>query len=84
MRSRAPLAGDDLFSVEGGGEVAHRLDAYRWPDPARFPLNRGSAKVRALVWDDLLGSDRPVVVAGYASIAQLIDFVAHWSDRHGN
>jgi hypothetical protein len=84
MRSGPTLAGDDLFSVDGGGEVAHRLDGYRWPDPARFPLNRGSAKVRALVWDDLLGSDSPLVVAGYASIAQVIDFVARWSDRRGN
>lgn len=66
------------------GEVGHHLDAYQWPDPERFPLNRASAKVRPVVWHDLLASRDPTIVAGYASIAQLIDFVAEWTTRSSN
>ncbi len=69
----------DLFSVDPAGDVAHRLDAYRWPSPGRFPVNRASAKVRPVVWHDLLESGQPMIVAGYASVAQLIDFVSEWA-----
>jgi superfamily II DNA or RNA helicase len=71
-----------LFSVASTVEVGHRLDSLVWPEASRFPVNRGSAKVRSLVWADLVESDDPLIVAGYASIAQLIDFVAVWGDRH--
>lgn len=82
-RSKPVTVDADLFSVDLAGEVAHHLDAYHWPDPDRFPVNRASAKVRPVVWHDLLVSPRPTIVAGYASIAQVIDFVAQWSARHG-
>jgi hypothetical protein len=69
-----------LFSAASTVEVGHRLDSFVWPEASRFPVNRGSAKVRSAVWADLIESDEPLIVAGYASIAQLIDFVAAWGD----
>ena len=74
----------DLFSAASEVEVGHRLDALVWPEASRFPVNRGSAKVRTQVWTDLVESDEPLIVAGYASIAQLIDFVAVWANRRGD
>jgi hypothetical protein len=38
--------------------------------------------VRPRVWADLVAANEPLIVAGYASIAQLIDLVADWSDEH--
>jgi superfamily II DNA or RNA helicase len=75
-------AGSDLFSADVAGDVAHRLDRFRWPDQARFPVNRGSAHVRRPVWSDLVSSTDPMVVAGYSSIAQIVELVAAWGNRH--
>ena len=73
-----------------------RRTCSRWIWPVRWvitstltsgPIRSGSRltgpapKVRPVVWHDLLASRDPTIVAGYASIAQLIDFVAEWSTR---
>lgn len=73
----------DLFSVDPSGQVLQRLDAFEWPSQERFPLNRASAKVRSIVWHDLESSRHPLLVAGYSSIGEFIQFIADWS-RHGH
>ena len=57
----------------------HALDGRRWPSGQRFPFNRAGARVRDHVRPDLLSSARPLVVAGYASMAALVDLVADWA-----
>lgn len=78
---RAPTQ-DDLFSSGSrSGGLQYGLD---WPDRTRFPLNiRGerAANVRSVVWPDLLQSEQPTIVAGFASIGRIIDFVAAWTRR---
>lgn len=74
----------DLFSVDPTAHVVHALDAARWPDQRAFPVNRAAAHVADVVRADLLASTRPLVVAGYSSIAELVDFVAAWDTVAGN
>lgn len=73
----------DLFSVDPSGQVMHALDGAAWPPNSRFPFNRAGSHVRTPVWEDLLGSPRPLVVAGYAAIAELVDFVSEWDSATG-
>lgn len=68
----------DLFSVQPGENLTHQLDREGWPPGERFPLNRGSETVRTHVWRDLVGSSRPLVIAGYSSIDRLVDLAAAW------
>ena len=37
--------------------------------------------MRGEVWHDLASSEHPLIVAGYSSIDQLVDFVADWCQR---
>jgi hypothetical protein len=57
------------------------LDAADWPSPERFPLNRAGASVRRQVFRDLAASRTPLIVAGYASLATLVEFVANAPER---
>jgi len=41
----------------------------------RFPVNHAAAQVRGVVWEDLMASRDFLIVAGFASIAQLIELV---------
>ncbi len=50
----------------------------RTPDTECFPVNHASTNVRKTVWADLVSSPRPLIVAGYSSIGEIIDFVATW------
>ena len=85
MRRRVTTsAQDDLFSVDPAGHLMHALEAASWPAHEQFPFNRAGASVRSVVREDLASSPRPVIVAGYSSIAELVDFVADWDERaHG-
>jgi hypothetical protein len=56
----------------------HVLDGREWPSASRVPVNRAGSNVRRSVWPDLVTSDQPMVVAGYASIASVIELVADW------
>ena len=47
-----------------------------WPSPDRFPVNLHHASVRDIVVPDLRKSKSPLIVIGYASLGELIDFVA--------
>jgi superfamily II DNA or RNA helicase len=74
-------AGDnqlDLFSLDLTENLRHRLEAESWPSGERFPLNRASETVRTHVWADLLASQWPLIIAGYASLDKLIEFAAAW------
>jgi superfamily II DNA or RNA helicase len=76
----------DLFSLDLARENLDRLGTFAWPDPGRFPVNLRGRTVRQVVWADLVDSEHPIVAAGYASIAQLIDLIAAWdgaSHRRG-
>jgi hypothetical protein len=72
----------DLFSVDPSSHTVHRMDTLVWPGQNRWPVNRGSARVRGEVWADLIGTRDPLIVAGYSAIAQLIDFVSAWRTSH--
>lgn len=80
-RSNRKAQQPDLFSVDPTGQVLQRLDALSWPVQERFPVNRASAKVRHVVWDDLAHSGDPVLVAGYSSIGEFVRFIADWSQH---
>jgi hypothetical protein len=67
----------DLFSV-GGGHVLYALDGLRWPDPGRFPINRSQVRVGDLILGELHRSVAPLVVAGFAGIATIVDAVDAW------
>jgi len=72
----------DLFSLDTSRNLAHHLDDLSWPAQDRFPINRASEQVRHVVWQDLVSSTDPVIVAGYSSIGELVAFIAEWSG-HG-
>ena len=75
-RGRVRLSGlDDLFSVDSRPLLRNELAVLPWPDLGRFPVNHARSSVRRVVWADLVGAQRPLVVAGFASIAQIIDLV---------
>ncbi|MGI8685331.1 MAG: phospholipase D family protein [Acidimicrobiales bacterium] len=84
-RRRGPtgLGQDDLFSIDPSANVMHALEGAPWPAHEEFPFNRAGTKVRSVVRSDLAASPHPLIVAGYSSIAELVDFVAEWQDgRH--
>jgi hypothetical protein len=59
----------NLFGAPAGED----LRGLPWPDAARFPVNVGSRRVEEHVWQDLLESPKPLIVAGYSSLDR-IDF----------
>jgi superfamily II DNA or RNA helicase len=78
-RTNAP-AQDDLFSVDPTEHTMHSLDTVSWPPNEAFPFNRAGAHVGTMVRADLRASPEPLIVAGYSSIAELVDFLAGWED----
>jgi superfamily II DNA or RNA helicase len=64
----------DLFTDEE--ELAANARLSDWPDPQRFPLNVDHHQVQGQVVTDLRGSQRPLIVTGYAALDHLIDFIA--------
>lgn len=48
---------------------------FEWPDQTRNPLNNGADKVGRVVLTDLANSTNPLIIAGYASLTRLVDFV---------
>ncbi|KHL04713.1 hypothetical protein LK10_04235, partial [Sinomonas humi] len=55
-----------------------RLAALHWPAAEQFPVNHAGARVRAVVWSDLVSSASPLIVAGFSSIAELVELIAAW------
>ncbi len=71
------VAALDLFSVTGSTTL-YRLDAQQWPDRDRFLVNRSQAHVGDLIVGELKASTRPLVIAGFAAIATIVDVVDGW------
>lgn len=62
----------DLFSrAQGKSELSGD-----WPDSTRFPLNLDDVSVGDIVLEDLRHADRALIVAGYASLDKLVEFIA--------
>jgi hypothetical protein len=76
-----PSQFDDLFSAAGGRAVS-RLEIAEWPSSQRFPVNLSASHVREVVWPDLLASRAPLIVAGFASIGELLHFIERWTTTH--
>lgn len=66
----------DLFASTPEPHLSLRLGQLSWPAAERFPVNHAGAHVRDHVWCDLTTSRAPLVLAGFASIAQIIELVA--------
>jgi hypothetical protein len=84
MATRARDAGSeqaDLFSVGREPQLGHALSSLAWPDSDRFPVNHAGARVWDLVWSDLTRSQGGLVVAGFASIAKIVELVAARASR---
>jgi hypothetical protein len=80
-RPKQPVdLGDDLFSIDEASNIEFALSTLPWPEQDRFPVNLARRHVRDLVDADLKSSDAPLLVAGYSSIAALVELVAAW--RH--
>lgn len=52
------------------------LGGREWPSPERFPLNVAGHRVRDQVLRDLVESEAPLIVAGYAAIDHVVEFLA--------
>jgi hypothetical protein len=78
-------AGFDLWSAAGSPQARLTLGRMSWPDAAQFPVNHSGAKVESVVRPDLLASASVLVVAGFASIAEIVELVAarHSDPRFG-
>ena len=63
----------DLFGNRSGSLPGTEVD---WPSADRFPVNLQHTNVKDVVLPDLKNSRSPLIVAGYASLGDLIDFVA--------
>lgn len=84
-RRKQPLGwGDDLFSVDPGSNTEFGLAALEWPEQGRFPVNHAKAHVRDVVAEDLRTAEVPLLIAGYSSIAALVEFVADWRHARGD
>lgn len=64
----------DLFRQPHLGAADHA--ELVWPPLERFPLNLNDRSVEDKVVEDLRQSPSPLIVTGYASLDQVIDFVA--------
>ena len=85
-RGRPDPGMPDLFSSTPEPHLSLQLGQLTWPDPGLLPVNHAGAHVRDHVWDDLVSSRTPLVLAGFASITKLIELVAavtHKAD-HGS
>lgn len=73
-----------LFSIPVQSTDDGARSDQSWPPPESFPLNRSGARVRDIVGADLRASVKPQLVAGYSSIAELVDMVAGWRRELGD
>ncbi|WP_020143459.1 SNF2-related protein [Terracoccus sp. 273MFTsu3.1] len=75
-RGAAAVNEPDLFSSAPEPQLSLLLGRMRWPDPTLFPVNHFGSRVRDQVWRDLVSSQSPLVLAGFASITKIIELVA--------
>ncbi|MCH7880729.1 MAG: hypothetical protein IIB69_03950 [Proteobacteria bacterium] len=69
----------DLFSESV--ETRSELQELQWPDARRFPLNLDTQTSSDVIWRDLLETQSPLIITGYAGLNQLIDFIAETDDK---
>ena len=69
----------DLFGEQD--ETRTELLELEWPDAKRFPLNLDSQKSFDVIWQDLLETQSPLIITGYAGLNQLIDFIAETDEK---
>ena len=72
----------DLFWTSPSTRAAGILEGRTWPSQDQFPTNRNRTHVRDVVWDDLVSSPSPLLIAGYSSIGKLIELIAAWDDEN--
>ena len=73
----------DIFE-QAEPSAVRRLNDLDWPAPDRFPLNVAGRHVRDRVIDDLVESESPLIVAGYAAIDHIVGLLAQLPpDRAG-
>jgi superfamily II DNA or RNA helicase len=72
-----------LFSIDPSVYLRDSLGARPWPAPERFPVNHAGAWTRQLVLPDLVGSAAATVIAGFSSLAELIELAHAWA-QHGH
>jgi superfamily II DNA or RNA helicase len=53
-----------------------RLESAQWPPSDRFPLNRRGFTAKSRVFADLAESRQPLIVAGYASLTTIVEFLS--------
>jgi len=70
----------DLFGQ--ADEAQSEMRGLEWPDLRRFPLNLDAEKTFDLIWRDLLVSQSPLIITGYAGLNMLIDFIAECDTSH--
>ena len=75
-RTQPGPAVPDLFSSTPEPRLSLRLGQMTWPASEAFPVNHAGAHVRDQVWRDLTDSRSPLVLAGFASIAHIVELVA--------
>lgn len=82
-RNAGDAYGDDLFTMPQLPFISHRLAAMAWPSSSLFPTNHAQSRVADHVWPDLATSKRPLAVAGFASLAQIVELAAARTDTPG-
>lgn len=75
---REPKEQSDVSAASPDGYLLERLAGLDWPAAFHFPVNHTGTRVRETVWRDLSTSADPLVVAGFSSIAELVDLIAAW------
>lgn len=68
----------DLFGINPSDRAADFLSGREWPAARRFPTNRRRDHVRDVVWEDLVSSRDPLLVAGYSAIGMIVELIAAW------
>jgi len=79
--SQWSLGQESLFAVPQSVQAGPLLDRRVWPSQQRFPVNHGGSRVGEVLWGDLVESSSPLVVAGFASIGELIELLAAWGAK---
>lgn len=64
--------------------AARALYGRDWPSPDRFPLNVAGHRVKDRVLQDLLESEAPLIVAGYAAIDHVVEFLGRMPAGQAN
>jgi hypothetical protein len=75
---KEPFGQLEFFGSTIHSRAADVLDAQSWPDLKEFPTNRSRHHVRDVVWEDLVSSKFPLLVAGYSSLGELVQLISHW------